>query len=54
VQRNQHEVEAEGAFGKLRFEIANVPTDGNPKTGRLVAMSVVHALRQRSAPIAIG
>lgn len=54
VDRNQHEVVAEGAFGRLRFEIANVPTDGNAKTGRLVAMSVVKALRQRHARIAIG
>src|SRR5207302_4936814 len=27
VIRNQHEVTAEGAFGRLRFEIQNIPTD---------------------------
>lgn len=53
VARNRHEVVAEGAFGKLRFEIENVPTE-NPRTGRLVAMSVVHALRRRRSPLAIG
>jgi aspartate dehydrogenase len=51
--RNRHEVVAEGAFGTLRFEIENVPTE-NPRTGRLVAMSVVQALRRRQALIAIG
>jgi aspartate dehydrogenase len=54
VERNQHEVMVEGTFGRLRFEIANVPTRENPRTGRLVAMSVVHALRKRGAPVAIG
>ena len=54
VQQNHHEVVAEGAFGQLRFEITNVPTQENPRTGRLVAMSVVHALRKRAAPVVIG
>jgi len=53
VLRNRHEVVAEGAFGKLRFEIENVPTLDNPRTGRLVAMSVVHALRRRQSPLVI-
>jgi aspartate dehydrogenase len=54
IDRNRHEVVVEGTFGQLRFEISNVPTDANPRTGRLVAMSVVHALRQRQAPLVIG
>jgi len=54
VQRNSHEVVAQGEFGDLSFEIHNIPTDANPKTGRLVAMSIVHALRQRHAPLVVG
>jgi aspartate dehydrogenase len=54
VDRNQHEVVAEGAFGRLRFEIQNVPTPENPRTGRLVAMSLAHALRARRAPLSVG
>ncbi|HET8628365.1 MAG TPA: aspartate dehydrogenase [Thermomicrobiales bacterium] len=54
VRRNEHEVEAEGAFGTLRFAISGVPSAENRRTGRLVAMSVVHALRRRRAPLAIG
>jgi aspartate dehydrogenase len=54
VDRNHHEVLAEGTFGQLRFEIANVPTLDNPRTGRLVAMSVVHALQRRRARLLIG
>jgi aspartate dehydrogenase len=54
VQRNQHEVVAEGTFGRLRFEIQNIPTDENPRTGRLVAMSLAHALRARRAALSVG
>ncbi len=54
VERNSHEVVAEGDFGHMRFEIHNIPTDANPKTGRLVALSIVHALRKRHTPMVIG
>jgi len=54
VDRNVHEVIAEGTFGQFRFEIRNVPTEDNPKTGRLVAMSVLHALKSRQAKLVIG
>lgn len=42
--RNIHEVEVEGEFGHLRFEISNIPSDDNPKSARLAAMSVVYTL----------
>jgi aspartate dehydrogenase len=54
LDRNRHEVVAEGDFGRLRFEIESVPSADNPRTGRLVAMSVVHALRRRQARLQIG
>jgi aspartate dehydrogenase len=54
LERNTHEVHARGRFGELRFEIRGIPTDENPRTGRLVAMSVVHTLRRLQAPLVIG
>jgi aspartate dehydrogenase len=54
LERNTHEVVALGAFGELRFSIRNVPTEENPRTGQIVAMSVLHCLRRRNAPLAIG
>lgn len=54
LERNTHEVVAEGVFGELRFQIRNVPTEENPRTGELVAMSVLHCLRRRTAPLTIG
>jgi aspartate dehydrogenase len=54
IERNRHEVEAEGEFGTLRFEIMNVPSADNPKTGSLVAMSIIHQLRQRRGGLVVG
>jgi aspartate dehydrogenase len=54
IDRNRHEVEVEGNFGWLKFEIRGIPTEDNPKTGRIVAMSVVKHLLSRRAPLAIG
>jgi aspartate dehydrogenase len=54
LARNTHEVVAEGTFGELRFEIRGIPTEDNPRTGRIVAMSVVHTLRRLNAPLVIG
>lgn len=54
VTRNRHEVEVEGEFGWLKFEIQGIPTEENPRTGRLVAMSVVRQLLLRRAPIMLG
>lgn len=54
VDRNRHEVEVEGTFGWMKFEIRGIPTEENPKTGRIVAMSVVRQLLLRRAPLSIG
>jgi len=52
--RNTHDVVAEGAFGELRFQIRGIPSDANPRTGRIVAMSVLSTLRKLRAPLVIG
>ncbi|MCA1670515.1 MAG: aspartate dehydrogenase [Thermomicrobia bacterium] len=54
IERNMHTVVAEGAFGRLQFEIQGIPTEENPRTGRLVAMSVMRTLLLRRAPIVVG
>lgn len=53
VERNTHEIEAEGAFGRLAIRIENTPSK-NPKTGRIVPLSILRALRNLEAPIVIG
>lgn len=54
VTRNQHEITAEGTFGMLRFEIQGIPTDENPRTGRLVSMSILNTLLGERTPIYVG
>lgn len=54
VDRNQHQITAAGAFGRLSFEVQGIPTDENPRTGRLVAMSIVNTLRGYKSSIVIG
>ena len=53
VVRNVHEVEVVGHFGRLFLRVENEPSD-NPKTGRVVPLSVLKALRDLSAPIVFG
>jgi len=54
IERNRHEVVVEGVFGRLEVTIENVPSDENPRSGRIVAMSVVRALLDRSAAVTMG
>jgi aspartate dehydrogenase len=54
VTHNTHEVQARGAFGAVRLVLQNVPSVENPKTGRIVAMSVLKAVRNLQAPLVVG
>ena len=54
IDRNHHEIVAEGTFGTFRFAIQNIPSEANARTAKLVAMSAVHALLQRRATLVIG
>jgi len=53
LTRNTHEVSVTGDFGELFIRIENEPSD-NPKTGRIVAMSVVRSLRAHGESIVVG
>jgi aspartate dehydrogenase len=54
VTHNTHEVELAGDFGRLFVRMENVPTDENPKTGRIVPLSLVRALRAMSDRVVVG
>jgi aspartate dehydrogenase len=53
LARNRHTVTAEGAFGRLRVEIENVPSE-NPRTGKLSYLSTIAYLRDLAAPLRVG
>ncbi len=53
VTRNCHAIEVEADSANFALSIENVPSD-NPKTGRIVALSVLAALRKLGAPLRVG
>jgi aspartate dehydrogenase len=53
VTRNCHAIEVEADSARFSFAIENVPSE-NPRTGRIVALSVIAALRKLSAPLRVG
>ena len=43
LNRNCHDVEVDGEFGKLNIHIENIPSE-NPKTGRLTSLSIIRSI----------
>jgi aspartate dehydrogenase len=54
IDRNTHSIEVEADSARFSMTIANVPSDENPRTGRITGLSVIAALRKLTAPLAIG
>jgi aspartate dehydrogenase len=54
VTRNTHRIEVEAEAARLSMQIENVPTEENPRTGRITALSVIAALKKLSAPLVVG
>lgn len=54
VSRNTHHIIVEADSARFELSIENVPTEENPRTGRLVAHSVVATLRRLTAPLTVG
>ena len=48
------EISARGRFGSFTFREDVIPTESNPKTGRLVAMAVVKTVRQLASRFVVG
>lgn len=54
LDRNTHRIEVVADSATFSMTIANVPTEDNPRTGRITALSVVAALRKLASPLRIG
>ena len=46
TNKNTHDIEAIGKFGKMNFSIQNFPDETNPKTSRLAILSSMETLRK--------
>lgn len=53
VTRNCHVIEVDADAARFTLSIENVPSE-NPKTGRIVAPSVIATLRKLGAPLRVG
>jgi len=53
VDRNIHDIEVIGEFGRLHTCIENVPTE-NPRTGKLAAFSAIALLKELTSPLRVG
>jgi aspartate dehydrogenase len=54
VTRNTHTVVVKSDSSDLTMTIENIPSEENPRTGRITALSVLAALRRLIAPLVIG
>ena len=54
VQRNTHTIVVDACSARLELKIENVPSEENPGTGKITALSVITALRSLAAPLRVG
>jgi len=54
IDRNTHEIEVVADSASFTMKIANIPSEENPRTGKITALSVIACLRKLRAPLRIG
>jgi aspartate dehydrogenase len=54
VTRNTHTIVLKSDSSDLTMTIENIPSEENPRTGRITALSVLAALRRLTAPLVVG
>ncbi|WP_116365287.1 aspartate dehydrogenase [Parahaliea mediterranea] len=54
LSRNTHFITVDADSARLELKIENVPTEENPGTGRITALSVITALRSLGAALRVG
>jgi aspartate dehydrogenase len=52
--RNSHRIVVEAEAARFEMQIENLPTEQNPRTGRLTPLSVIATLRALTAPLRVG
>ncbi len=54
LTRNSHKIVVEAEAARFEMQIENVPSEENPRTGRLTPLSVIATLRGLTAPLKVG
>ena len=54
IDRNMHTITVEADSARFTMSIENIPTEENPRTGKITALSIIATLRRLTAPIISG
>jgi aspartate dehydrogenase len=54
VTRNTHRIVVEAGSARFEMQIENVPSEHNPRTGRITALSIIAALRGLTSTLKVG
>ncbi len=54
VDKNTHDIIVQGEFGRLSIRIENTPSESNPRTGKLSALSALATLRKITSTVQVG
>ncbi len=54
LTRNTHTIEVRSDASDFSMTIANVPSEDNPATGKITALSAIATLRRLTAPLVVG
>ena len=54
VSRNTHRIAVEAEAARFEMSIENVPSQENPRTGKLTPLSVIAVLRGLTASLKVG
>ena len=54
VTRNTHRIRVEATAARFELAIENVPSEENPRSGKLTPLSVIAALRGLASPLRVG
>ena len=54
LSRNTHRIQVESDSARFEMQIENLPSDENPRTGKITALSVIATLRGLTAPLRVG
>jgi len=51
---NVHDIEVQGEFGHFTIHLENVPSDTNPRTGKLSYLSALAMLKELAGSVKVG
>jgi len=54
VERNIHEITAQGTAGSITIRVENLPSPTNPKTSWVAALSAIQKLKEIAQPVSLG